>query len=55
VSVCCTDVDIKPLEKTEAVTGIDVGIKEFAIISDGNKFDNHSHKYHSPKIILIPV
>ena len=35
VSLCCTDVDIKPFEKTGNSVGIDLGIKEFCITSDG--------------------
>lgn len=35
VSLCCTDVDIKPLKKTGNSVGIDLGIKEFCITSDG--------------------
>lgn len=34
VSLCCTDVDVKPLVKTDKSIGIDLGIKEFAITSD---------------------
>jgi putative transposase len=49
VSVCCTDVDIEPFEKTSATVGIDVGIKDFAITSDDNKFDNHKYLYKSEK------
>ncbi|MBM7541040.1 IS200/IS605 family element RNA-guided endonuclease TnpB [Amphibacillus cookii] len=33
--------DIQPLEKTEAAIGIDLGITDFAILSDGQKVDNH--------------
>jgi len=40
VSICCTDVDIKPFEKTENVVGIDLGIKEFCITSDGEMISN---------------
>lgn len=40
VSLCCTDVDIEPLEKTGNVVGIDLGIKDFAITSDGTKYKN---------------
>ena len=40
VSICCTDVDIKPLEKTENSIGLDLGIKEFAITSDGEMIEN---------------
>ena len=40
VSLCCTDVDIQPLEKTDNVVGIDLGIKEFCITSDGELVSN---------------
>lgn len=40
VSLCCTDVDIKPLEKTGNTIGIDLGLKEFAITSDGEMIAN---------------
>lgn len=40
VSLCCTDVDIKPLEKTGNSVGIDLGIKEFCITSDGEMIAN---------------
>lgn len=40
VSLCCTDVDIKPLEKTGISVGIDLGIKEFCITSHGEMVDN---------------
>src|SRR5574344_1757149 len=40
VSLCCTDVDIKPLEKTGNAVGIDLGIKEFCITSDGEMIPN---------------
>jgi len=50
-SVCCTDVDIEPLVKTGAVIGIDLGIKDFAIISDGQKFENHKYLAKSQKKI----
>ena len=40
VSLCYTDVDIKPLEKTGNSVGIDLGIKEFAITSDGEMVTN---------------
>ena len=39
VSICC-DVEIKPLEKTDKKVGIDVGLKEFAICSDGYRVAN---------------
>ena len=40
VSLCCTGVDIKPLEKTGSVVGLDLGIKEFCITSDGEMISN---------------
>lgn len=40
VSLCCTDVNIEKLEKTESVVGLDLGIKEFAITSNGLKYEN---------------
>lgn len=40
VSLCCTDVEIKSLPKTDNNIGIDLGIKEFAITSDGVKYEN---------------
>lgn len=40
VSVCCTDVDIEPIEKTEVVIGLDLGLKEFAITNYGDKYEN---------------
>ena len=40
VSVCCTDVNIPQYSPTGAVVGIDLGIKEFAITSDGIHIQN---------------
>lgn len=39
-SICCTDVEFKTLDKTNSQIGIDLGIKDFAITSDGIKYDN---------------
>lgn len=39
-SICCTDVDITPYDKTSDNVGIDLGIKEFAILSNGEHIDN---------------
>ena len=52
VSVACTDVEIEPLEKTEAIAGIDVGIKEFAVTSDGTKIENHKYLSKSEKKLI---
>lgn len=40
VSLCCKDVPEKSLSKTGLLVGIDLGLKEFAITSDGNKVKN---------------
>ena len=40
VSLCCTDVEIDPLEKTGSVIGLDLGIKEFCITSNGDMIKN---------------
>ena len=40
VSLCCTDVDIEPLEKTGSIIGLDLGIKEFCITSNDKMFSN---------------
>ena len=49
VSVCCTDVEIKPLEPTGAVVGIDLGIKDFGITSDGEVISNPKYLRKSEK------
>jgi len=47
VSLCCTDVERKPFEKTGNQVGLDFGIKDFAIASDGEKFQNHKYQKKS--------
>lgn len=49
VSLCCTDVDIPQYESTGAVVGLDLGIKDFAITSDGVALENHKHLAASEK------
>ena len=39
-SLCCTDVEIEPFYKTGNTIGIDLGIKEFCITSDGEMIPN---------------
>ena len=43
VSLCCTDVEIEPLPPTGAVVGLDMGLKSFAITSDGVEYLNHKY------------
>ena len=40
VSLCCTDVEIKPIDKTDSAVGLDLGVKEFLITSDGEMVEN---------------
>ena len=40
VSVCCTEVNIPQYSPTGTVVGIDLGIKEFAVTSDGVHIEN---------------
>ena len=49
VSVCCTDVEMRPLEPTAAIVGIDLGIKDFAITSDGEVIPNPKYLRKSEK------
>lgn len=40
VSLCCTEVEIPQYEKTGSVVGLDLGIKEFCITSNGKMVEN---------------
>ena len=40
VSVCCTDVEIKKFKNTNSNIGLDLGIKEFCITSNGEIIEN---------------
>lgn len=52
VSLCCTDVDIQPSPTTDAVVGVDLGIKELAITSDGTKYQNNKYTYKAEKQLI---
>lgn len=41
VSICCTDIDVKRKPITNNCIGIDLGIKQFATTSNGEKYVNH--------------
>lgn len=43
ISICCTEAEAEPMEKTGSVIGIDLGLKDFATDSNGNKHENHKH------------
>ena len=49
VALCCTDVEIAPLPSTGAVVGLDMGLKSFAITSDGVEYPNHRYLRKSQK------
>lgn len=48
VSICCKE-DIQPKMKTGSVVGLDLGIKEFCIDSNGSKIDNPKYLRKSEK------
>ena len=41
VALCCTDVEIEPLPSAGTVVGLDMGLKSFAITSDGVEYPSH--------------
>lgn len=43
VSLCCNDVEIVPFERMDKVCGVDLGIHELAITSDGVKYPNNKY------------
>ena len=49
VSLCCTDVEIEPLTDTGVVVGLDMGLKDFAVTSDGIEYPNHRYLAKSQK------
>lgn len=49
VSICCTDYEPKQLQKTGKAVGIDLGIKSFAVTSDGVEYPNHKYLTKSEK------
>ena len=48
-SLCCTDVEFEQLPKTNKNVGIDLGICDFAILSDGIKIENPQFYEQSEK------
>ena len=49
VAICCTDVEMEPLPKTGATVGLDMGLKSFAVTSDGVEYLNHKYLSKSEK------
>lgn len=49
VSTCCTDVEIPQYSSTASVIGVDLGLKEFAITSNGETIQNPKYLVKSSK------
>ena len=49
VALCCTDVELESLSSTGAAVGLDMGLKAFAITSDGVEYPNHKYLAKSQK------
>ena len=49
VSICCTDIFIPTLPPTGALVGLDMGLKDFAVSSDGVKYKNPKFFHKSEK------
>lgn len=49
VSICCTEVDVEPLPKTDKSIGIDLGIKHLAVDSNGVEYPNNKYLAKSEK------
>lgn len=49
VSICCADVKIDMYKSTGATIGLDMGLKEFAISSDGTTYENPRYFHKSEK------
>lgn len=49
ISICCTDVEMDRLPSTGQAAGIDMGLTDFAVTSDGDKYPNHKYLAKSEK------
>lgn len=49
VAICCTDVELTPFGFSGVAVGLDMGIKSFAITSDGAEYPNHKYLSKSEK------
>lgn len=47
VALCCTDIEIEPLKKTDKSIGLDLGIKEFCNNSNGEAIENPKYLKNS--------
>ena len=53
ISLCCTDIEAEKLERTDKNVGIDLGIKNFAITSDGTVIENPKYLQKSLNKLAI--
>ena len=53
ISLCCTDIEAEKLERTDKNVGIDLGIKDFAITSDGTVIENPKYLQKSLNKLAI--
>lgn len=53
ISICCKDIEEVKLHKTNKSVGIDLGLKEFAVTSDGNKIANPKYLDKSLKRLAM--
>jgi len=54
VSICCTDVIQPRYQKTGSSIGLDLGLKEFAVDSNGEPYDNHQYlRKHEQKLARL--
>lgn len=49
IALCCDGVNIQPLPKAGKTVGLDMGIKSFAVASDGVEYENHKYLGKSEK------
>lgn len=49
VALCCADVEIEPFPHTGEVVGLDMGLKAFAVASNGAEYPNHKYLTKSQK------
>jgi len=48
-----TEMEYQPLQKTNQSVGIDLGIKDFLVLSDGTKIKNHRFVKHYERILKL--
>ena len=48
-----TEQEYKPIQKTNKSVGIDLGIKDFLVLSDGTKIKNHRFTKHYERVLTL--